>query len=204
LKKGIWFSAFILSFLLVVGCSTAPDMYTASYFSDKIQGELDKAQAQRKNQMEVEKILAADPNMSDKKKIDQALADFNRLDTQIIPTYEKAMKQVQISVHSLSQQLTKVKSQDVKQLSQNTIQSFQKMLAAELAYIENAKRSSELQKGYFTTLQKGQIPTDAVFDQMNQDITTSGNVFTKLNASIDEFNKHWEKLVQKAGQELQQ
>jgi hypothetical protein len=202
LKKGIWFSTFIL--FLLVGCSTAQDMYTASYLSDKIQIELDKAQAQRKNQMEVEKILAADPNMTDKKKIDQALADFNRLDTQIIPVYEKAMKQVQTSVHSLNQQLTKVKSPDVKQLSQNTIQSFQKMLTAELAYIENAKRSSELQKGYFTILQKGQIPTDAAVDQINQDITTSSDVFTQLNASIDEFNKHWEKLVQKAGQELQQ
>ncbi|WP_028777420.1 YkyA family protein [Shimazuella kribbensis] len=203
MNKRIGIAVFVLCFMVLVGCTEVQNMYTASSLSDQIQKELDKAESQMKNQIEIDKILSVDPNITDQKKIAQAITDFQRLDTKLIPPFENTIKQVKANLKTLEKYMEKIPSKEIKQLGNETIQSFGKMLDAKLAYIAEVKKSSELQKSYFQKLQKGEIPTDAEFDQLNQDITVYNDVFQKMNNSIDAFNSQWEKLVQKAGQELE-
>ncbi len=207
-RKKLWISVFIFSFILLVGCSEVKevkDMYTASTLSDQIQKIMDQADSiAKKDQIEVDKILAADSNTTDKKKMEQALADFDRLDTKIIPAYEKILNQAKADLQKLQGSVTKINAKEVKALGDSTINSYLKMIDAELAYIAQAKKSSALQRDFFTTLQKGNEPTNAQIDSYNQDIVQYNKVFDSLNASIDSFNADWQKLVQKAGAELQQ
>jgi exonuclease VII small subunit len=148
--------------------------------ADQIQKELDKAKSQMKNQMEIDKILSVDPNITDQKKIAQAIADSQRLDTKLIPPFENTIKQVKANLKNVEKYVEKIPSQEIKQLGNETIQSFEKMLDAKLAYIAEVKKLSDLQKVYFQKLQKGEVPTDAEFDQLNQDITVYNDVFQKM------------------------
>lgn len=208
LRKILWLSAFIFSFILVGGCSEVKevkDMYTASTLTDQIQKIMDQTDAvTKKDQIEVDKILAADSNTTDKKKIEQALADFDRLDTKIIPAYEKVLNHAKSDLQKLQDSVTKINAKEVKDLGEQSINSYLKMIDAELSYIAQAKKSSALQRDFFTTLQKGNEPTNAQIDSYNQDIVEYNKLFGNLNTSIDGFNASWEKLVQKAGAELQQ
>lgn len=97
-------------------------------------------------------------------------------------------------MQKLQGSIKKINAKEVKDLGEQSINSYLKMIDVELTYLAQAKKSSALQRDFFTTLQKGNEPTNAQIDSYNQDIVEYNKVFDNLNTSIDGFNTSWEKL----------